>query len=295
MSIISIILPNTDSVLIKRSLHVLGQQVQDRSTCEILVVGTDKPGLVVEDDLVRMVPTDSSACASDKRNLGMREASGRILMFLDDDCLPAPDWLTRHVERHNRGELVAGGAVTFDSYNYFQLADNVSAFHDLLPFMPEGPRAYLTTANLSVDRRVIEHAGEMEPQKNRAEDLEWTVRFRTLGYRLYFDPAAVVYHDPPRRSLNTVWHHWTEDAPHTLKIRLRHAELLQTPSLARHRWVLLCGMPMVAAWATMRTFSHLETISRYWSTLPLVYLTKMAWCWGAFRRFPKDALRGTRG
>ena len=286
METVSVIIPNTNSELIDRIVRALGQQVQDRSSCEILVVGTDEPGLVVEDDLVRMIPSDPSACASDKRNLGMREAAGDILLFLDDDCLPASGWFARHVERHRQGELVVGGAVTFGASSYYQLADNVSQFHDLLPFMPTGSRTYLATANLSVNRRVVEHAGAMEPQKNRAEDLEWTVRFRSLGYRLFFEPAAVVFHDPPRRSLDTVWRHWTGDAPHTLRVRLHYEALLGTPRLARHRWVFLWGMPLVAAWATVRTFGHARILSRYWTTLPLVYLTKVAWCWGAFRRFP---------
>jgi GT2 family glycosyltransferase len=244
---------------------------------------------------VRLIPTDRSACASDKRNLGIRQATGDILVFVDDDCLPTSDWIARHLERHRQGELVVGGAVVFDSNNYFQLADNVSAFHDLLPCMPEGPRPYLATANLSVNRQVVERAGYMEQRKNRAEDLEWTVRFRDLGYRLYFDPRAVVLHDPPRRSLGTVWRHWIDDAPDTLRIRLRYSRLLQTPCLARYRWAFLWGAPLVAAWATARTLGHRRILTRYWRTLPLVYLTKVAWCWGAYRNFPSDPVWGNRG
>jgi glycosyltransferase involved in cell wall biosynthesis len=254
----------------------------------VLVVGTDEPGLVNEDALVRLVPTGGPACASDKRNLGMRQAQGEVFLFLDDDCLPAPNWLERHLIRHRRGEQVVGGAVTFSSRNYLQLADNVSAFHDLLPFTAEGPRPYLTTSNLSVNRAVAARAGEMEEGKNRAEDLEWTVRFRALGYRLYFDPRALILHDPPRNTWPIVWRHWTGDAPATLRIRLRYAHLLDTPRLSRHRSIYLWGAPLVAAWATARTFSDARTLQRYWHTLPLVYVTKLGWCWGAFTDFPHD-------
>lgn len=132
----------------------------------------------------------------------------------------------------------------------------------------------------------------MEARKNRAEDLEWTVRFRMLGYRLYFEPRAVIFHDPPRDTWSAVWGHWTGDAHDTLRVRLRYADLLQTPRLARYRPIFLWGAPLVAAWATARTFGHSDVLRRYWHTLPVVYLTKLAWCWGAFRDFPEEVAAG---
>jgi glycosyltransferase involved in cell wall biosynthesis len=289
---LSVIIPNTDSLLIGKILQAFRRQTTDLSAVEILVVGTDEPGLVVEDELVWFIPTGPSACASDKRNIGMREARGDILLFLDDDCLPAPDWIERHLNRHRQGEQVVGGSVTFGLRNYLQLADNISAFHDLLPFTPEGPRPYLSTANLSVNRAVVVEAGTMEAHKNRAEDLEWTVRFRAIGYRLYFEPRAVIFHDPPRNTWSTVWRHWTGDAHDTLRVRLRYSDLLQIPRMAKYRSVFLWGAPLVAAWATARNFGHPEMLRRYWHTLPMVYLTKLAWCWGAFRDFPGKGIAG---
>jgi GT2 family glycosyltransferase len=267
-------------------LHALRAQTADMSAAEILVVGSDVPGLVVEDELVRLIPAGRLVNAAVKRNLGMRQAQGDLLLFLDDDCLPTPDWVERHLSRHAQGEQVVGGGISFGSDNYLQLADNVSAFHDFLPFLPEGPRPYLATANLSLRRTVMEKAGEMDAGLGRAHDLEWTARFRRLGYTLYFEPRARIFHDPFRRSLSAVWRHWTADAPDTLSVRLRYARLLRTPHLARFRWLFLWGGPCVAAWATARTFGHTRILRQYWHTLPLVYLTKLAWCWSAFWNFP---------
>jgi glycosyltransferase involved in cell wall biosynthesis len=285
----SIIIPDTNSWLVDDILYNLRHQTVDLSQVEVLVVGVDEPGLVDEDDVVTFIPTDErNTHASDKRNLGMREAEGDLFLFLDDDCIPAYDWMERHLERHQAGEQVVGGAVTFSTGNYLQLADNVSAFHDLLPFTSAGYRDYLSTSNLSVEREVVSRAGTMTAHKSRAEDLEWTVRFRKLGYRLYFEPQALIFHDPDRKTPLSVWRHWVHDAHDTLYVRLKYQDLLGTPSLAKHRILFLVAAPLIVAWATLRTFEHRTTLRRYGHTMPLVYLTKWAWCWGAFRYFPTD-------
>ncbi len=285
---LSIIIPNTNSLLIDKILLRLKKQTIGLSGVEILVIGEDRPNRVVARNGVRFVPTDSRAAyAAFKRNKGMHLAKGNIYLFLDDDCLPAPDCIQHHLKRHRLGEKIVGGAVKFDRKHYFQLADNVSAFHDLMPFTPEGERPYLATANLSVRRDVVEKAGLMKTRLKRAEDLEWTVRFRTKGYRLFFEPRAIVFHRPDRKTLSRIWRHWIDDAPDTLRVRLSYDKWLETPFLARYRFMYLWGAPLVAAWATLRTFRHHQVLHAYWQTVPAVYLTKMIWCWGAFLYFPK--------
>lgn len=288
----SIIIPDTDSRLIASILESLERQSVPLADGEVLVVGSDAPGLVVQNEHIRFIPTgESDRFASDKRNLGMQFARGEIVLFLDDDCLPEPGWLEAHLHRHRAGEQVVGGAVRLPAAGYLQLADNVSAFHDLLPHTPEGPRTYLAAANLSVQRDVIRQAGPMLAHKNRAEDLEWSARLRKLGYRLYFEPRAVILHDPPRHTWSSVWQHWWLDAPDTLQVRLKYSDLLSTPRLASYRASYLWGAPLVAAWATLRTFTNRLTLQRYGHTLPLVYLTKLAWCWSAYRHFPLVSYR----
>lgn len=286
MKAFSVIIPNLNSLLIRDVLEALKHQTVSVSDAEILVVGWDDPGLVIEDELVRFFPTTRHTNAAINRNVGIANAKGEILLFLDADCIPMSDWIEHHLHQQEQGNKVVGGAITFGTRNYFQLADNVSSFHEWLPFTREGARPYLATANLSVHRTVIEKAGLMKTHLNYAHDLEWTVRFRSLGYTLYFEPRAIVFHDPPRYNLSAVWKHWTSNAPDTLRVKLFYSYLLNTPALAQYRSLLLWGALLIAAWATIRTFGHPRTLLQYWYTLPLVYLTKIAWCLGAYRKFP---------
>jgi glycosyltransferase involved in cell wall biosynthesis len=282
----SIIIPNMNSRLIGPILRRLQRQIPDAAQLEILVVGIDEPRLVSEDHLVRFIRTHRCASAAVNRNIGIQTARGEILMFLDDDCVPAYDWVERHLAQHREGKQIVGGSVTFGSDHYLQLADNVSAFHDFLPFLRAGTREYLLAGNLSVDRSVIDRAGPLDERLRRAEDLEWTARFRLLGYVLHFDPRALVYHDPARFSFPDVWRHWSTDAHDTLSVRLHYKRVLRTAWLARYRWLFVWAFPLVAAWATARSFGHHRTLWHYWHTLPMVYVTKVAWCLGAAWHFP---------
>ena len=124
---ISVIVPNTNSPCIGRILEALRNQTLVGTDFEILVIGEDAPGLVTEDARTRSIPTASGTFASDKRNLGMREAEGDIFLFLDDDCTPAHNLLEQHFHQHHQGYPIVGGAVTFCSRSY-SLADNVSPF-----------------------------------------------------------------------------------------------------------------------------------------------------------------------
>ena len=45
---------------------------------------------------------------ADAYNLGLKEASGQIIAFLDDDAVPYPNWLEEHVKTYNEYSEVGG-------------------------------------------------------------------------------------------------------------------------------------------------------------------------------------------
>lgn len=280
----SVIIPNTDSPVLAQVLAALARQTIDPARFEVLVVGSGTPqplpGLQV-----RFLPATGPLFASAKRNRGMREAEGRLFLFLDDDCLPETGWLEQHARRHALGETVVGGAFNFDRGNYFQLADNVSSFGPLMPFRRGGARLWLSSGNLSLDRATAAKVGDMREDLKSSEDMEWCVRLRQLGHTMYFEPRAVVRHQPQRRTLASVWSHWVGYGTYEAPIRAKYAPWLGKPAWYDWRWLYTWGSPAVAAWTTLRTFDHIRMWA-YLDTLPLVFVTKLAWCWSAARHFP---------
>jgi GT2 family glycosyltransferase len=281
---ISIVIPSLNSMTIHETLDSLRAQDYDLTDIEIIVVGLDDHGLVIEDEVVRFVSTGGPVCAAAARNIGMGEARGDHFLFIDSDCVAARDWVHRLMERHALGEKVVGGGVAFAHDSYWALCDNVSRFHEFLADSEPGYRPFLPTLNLSVAREVALKAGPLDESLQHGEDIDWTIRLRKLGHRLCFEPRAIVCHRPSRRSLKAVLHHSAQSGYNMCEVRLRHSDILRTPSLLRSPAAILALSPIAALRITGGIFARHPSLLRYVHTLPVVFLTKMAWCLGAARR-----------
>ena len=138
---------------------------------------------------------ESNGGPATARNRGARTAKGSILVFTDDDCVPEADWpwpLVRFLEREPASTGGVGGRV-------LPLREGVvsrySTFHRILE--PPPSCSYLVTANCAYRREVFEAVGGFEESIRRpgGEDPDLAFRVRARGYRLAFEPSAVVRHD----------------------------------------------------------------------------------------------------
>src|SRR5512141_1411815 len=115
---VSIIIPSLNSRTIRGVVDALHAQTCANAIAEILVVGLDEPNVIQTDPRVRFISTDRPVCAAAARNLGLRSARSDVLIVLDADVFPAPDWLARLLDDYARGQQVIGGGVTFERGNY---------------------------------------------------------------------------------------------------------------------------------------------------------------------------------
>jgi len=223
--------------------------------------------------------------AARARNLGIKESVSDLLIFLDSDCIPQPDWLSEHAEAHSAGHPVVGGGVLPKGNNYWQLVYNLTLFHEFLSTTNPGSRDYLPTLNISVERQVIQTVGGMDEKIDRVEDIDWTTRMRRAGFQPYFWPAASVDHLHNRTNLRRVWQDCALSGYHMRWLRLHHRDMLQAPGILRYRRLVLLLAPVIASWATLRImFNQPNMLKKYWYTIPSIYLTKIGWCWGASRQ-----------
>jgi len=127
------------------------------------------------------------------RNEGVRFAKADIVAFLDDDELPDPNWICELVKGFSYGPNIAGvggRVVSVESPAYVKW--RVRGY-DQGHYIHESN--FLQGGNAAFRRDIFLKVGGFDSNLKFAhEDAELCLRLRNWGYRLLYNPMAVVYH-----------------------------------------------------------------------------------------------------
>jgi glycosyltransferase involved in cell wall biosynthesis len=226
---VSVIIATRDRCrLLAQTLAALGRQNWPRDRLEIIVAdngSTDSTQAVLHAAAgaahgfaVRLlfVPEPGKSHAV---NAALLAARGDILAFLDDDVLPAPNWIEALACAFDEtgAHFIAGRTLprwetgpppwlSRPLYGVLAIADSGHARRSICsadsPIMPIG-------ANMAVRREVIQRIGglrtdlgKLEGTLRTGEDHEFFLRMLDAGFSGLYEPAAVVHHWVPRGRLH---------------------------------------------------------------------------------------------
>jgi glycosyltransferase involved in cell wall biosynthesis len=130
------------------------------------------------------------------RNAGIRLAQGDRIVFIDDDCLPTPDWLKEITSGYSNNVGGMGGRILpMQSNTWIGRYCHHKRIHET-PAFKDGSIDYLITANASFSRKALVEAEGFDEQYRYpgGEDPDLSRRIRALGYVLTYNEAAIVYH-----------------------------------------------------------------------------------------------------
>ena len=182
-------------------LRALSLQDFPRDQFEVIVADDGGGGLEdLRDSAVRSFPqcafvSQARSGPGSARNLGARHARGRFLAFADDDCEPAPHWLsTLSVAlRANSDALVGGRTVNAIRGNPY-----AAASQQLIDFLYDAYTDYgrfFTSNNFAMSSRLFASLGGFDVtfRLPAGEDRDFCSRWAAIGPLIYA-PAALVYH-----------------------------------------------------------------------------------------------------
>lgn len=284
----SIIIPNLHSPIVDKTIDSIKMQIS--KYVEVIVVGKDKYNLIKEDKQIKFIKTKEIKNPSEARNIGIDNAKGEILVFIDADCIADKNWLDNLLKHQRNGIEVVGGSVDFDDKNFWTLCDNISHFYALSPKRKQdNNKMNIATINLCITKDLALMIGKFNEKLVTGEDLDFVMKIKKLNHNLFFEPSAKVYHHPNRESFRSLIKHDLEWAKNSINVRLQYSNLLKTPSkIFINRSSLILFSPFVALIKTFRIFFiENKEYLKYWHTIPIIFISKMAWCFGAAKGLKK--------
>lgn len=139
-------------------------------------------------------------------NTGLRVATGEILVFTDDDCVPDPKWLAKiALEFASDPSLsVLGGRV--ELYDKQDRPVTIRNFPErTLIESRDQVFLFLIGANMSIRRKVLDAVGEFDPFLGPGsrigavmEDLDLLYRVYRKKFKIVYSPDVLVYHNHGR-------------------------------------------------------------------------------------------------
>jgi GT2 family glycosyltransferase len=177
---------------------------------EIIVVDASKGNL---DDIKQSQPNvkwlyyfdkdNKRFTYSDQRNLGIKNAKGDVIVFIDSDCIPTKNWLNELVKPiRGKGENIVAGYVKSigkESINSI-IWDKIQN----KKYITECP-----SLNMSFKKEILKKIGYFSEYFNGGgEDIDFTWRAVKAGYSIYYNKNAILYHD---------WGNFKEEVKRTLR------------------------------------------------------------------------------
>jgi GT2 family glycosyltransferase len=220
------------------------------------------------------------------RNRGLAEARGEAIYFLDDDCVPEPDWsdVLWNVLAEGEADLASGSRAPGQPGLAARLEYLSTDGPVLSPALAAGPAKHLSTSNLILRREVIEKTGCFDTALAMCEDRDYTTRARKLGFRLRYEPRARVTHFPAIHGfsdyLEKMRHYGAGTSQYFRRWRGEEPLARLFPAHPALRLLMLPGL--AAAGAGYLAARNLPQNPDALPLSPLLFIGQLYWHWGGY-------------
>jgi GT2 family glycosyltransferase len=165
---------------------------------EVIVVddgSTDETAAIAKRFPVRVIETENRGLSA-ARNTGLAAATGDVVAYIDDDCVPDPDWLTYLALSFMSTPHGAVGGPNVPPHD--------GAVAECVARAPGGPTHVLVSdreaehipgCNMAFRKAVLDQLGGFDPRFRIAgDDVDICWRLQDAGWTIGFSPAAMVWH-----------------------------------------------------------------------------------------------------
>ncbi len=258
---------------LNKALESLKRQSLNKSYFEVIVVdngSTDDIKQIVEnfyDYLKIKYVLEERLGLSRARNRGIEEAKGKYVAFMDDDCEADWRWLEEIVNSFKKSAQpiqAVGGKILlkYKSSKPAWMSKNMESFLGFF-FPAEKPcfLKYLRGGNMAFCRESLQQLNGFNYDLGRqgrsllsSEEYELFERFFRFGFKIYYNPKIITYHNVLPERLHKFWFYkryfWQGVSDETVRFVNYNARRLFLVKSLIKEWSLL----IIKSWFFIKFF-----------------------------------------
>ncbi len=186
----------------------------DYKNFEIIILPNGKPTTnpnYLKNKKLRIIETGKVG-PSVKRDIGVEQAKGEYVAFLDDDAYPEKNWLSvaEKVFDEKKVAAIGGSAITPKNNSFFQKASGL--FFETIfggggmsyRYKPAKNSFYINdfpSVNLIVNKKIFLEVGGFDSEFWPGEDTKFCLELTKKGHKIWYSNKLIVYHHR-RKNLN---------------------------------------------------------------------------------------------
>ncbi len=283
--------------------------VQDHSSYEVIVVddgSTDGTYKICESYPDVRVISVKNGGPSKARNIGVKMAQGEIVAFTDGDCIADRQWLKELEKAFIHSEVAGAGGNQKSPHDETDFGKLVQVIFEALGIVTYyiqaanrmGETEHNPSCNSAYRKRALEEAGGFDETLWPGEDVDLDFKIRQRGYKLIYNPEALVRHYRPgtyggfarmmRRYGASAWHLFKRyglfRTLHYEPILVAFGLAFMAAMIIWEPWtvaVLLLPWPVFFLWFFFKTREFRKSIQ----LVILFLLILINWNWGFFTGF----------
>jgi glycosyltransferase involved in cell wall biosynthesis len=146
-------------------------------------------------ETIKIIRSKKKLTPASARNIGLKQATGDLLVFLDSDVVPFPNLLRIYKEAYENGCLAGGGGIElphFQSDRLIPLAQYYLQCNEYLPVGEKRIKKFLSGCNFFCDKGLLDKVGGF-PELRASEDVLLGLALSKIT-KVWFFPDASVFH-----------------------------------------------------------------------------------------------------
>ena len=274
---ISVIIPSYNSEnTIKLCLDsLLSQSTTEEFEIILVDSSVDSTPKIVKSNYgnVQFIHLEEKTDPGTARNIGIKNADGSILAFIDSDCIADPDWIEKIHLAHSSQYKVIGGVVKNANRDddLVGLAGYIAEFRESIPGQTRKEVSHIPTCNLSFKREIFNCYGFFQGEYFPTEDRVYNYYLRKNGVKILMDPQIQVSHNHRSRLKDFLYH---QKKIGFMSVKMLKSIPLEGHFIVRNRifaFVFLPVLPIVKFWRTLFIFLRYQPRIIYKNIRVLIY------------------------